>query len=90
MRINKVEALTQKRALWVGRIFLDWVFFLAAIGMIITNTEAARATTPPTFDGIDRSTAYANRKYHSGWMCVGVASGFASAKFSGSEALNGM
>lgn len=28
----------------------------------------ARAITPPSFDGIDRRMAYANRKYHSGWM----------------------
>jgi len=41
----------------VGRIFLDCIVFLAAIGINITRIEAARATTPPTFDGMDRNTA---------------------------------
>jgi len=31
-----------------------------------TRIEAAIATTPPNFDGIDRKIAYANKKYHSG------------------------
>ena len=30
------------------------------------NTEAARASTPPSLLGIERRMAYANRKYHSG------------------------
>jgi len=64
-RIN-VAAVLQNKALWVGRIFLDWIVFLAAIGTTITSTDATSAITPPTFEGIDRSTAYANRKYHSG------------------------
>lgn len=29
--------------------------------------------------------AYANKKYHSGWMCVGVTRELAGVKFSGSE-----
>jgi len=33
-----------------------------------TRIEAKRATTPPNLEGIDRRMAYANRKYHSGWM----------------------
>jgi hypothetical protein len=36
---------------------------------------ASKATTPPNLSGIDRRIAYANRKYHSGWICVGVTSG---------------
>lgn len=44
----------------------------------------AKAITPPNLFGIDRRIAYANRKYHSGWMCTGVTSGLAGMKFSGS------
>jgi len=44
----------------------------------------ARTITPPSLFGIDRRIAYANRKYHSGWMCTGVTSGFAGVKLSGS------
>jgi len=40
--------------------------------------------TPPNFLGIDRSIAYANKKYHSGWIWGGVTSGLAGMKFSGS------
>jgi len=48
------------------------------------NMEAASAITPPNFLGIDRRMAYANRKYHSGWMWTGVTSGLAGLNFSGS------
>lgn len=48
------------------------------------RTEAARARTPPSLFGMDRRMAYANRKYHSGLICGGVASGLAGVKFSGS------
>jgi hypothetical protein len=44
----------------------------------------ASATTPPSLLGIERRIAYIGKKYHSGWMCVGVTSGFALIKFSGS------
>ena len=46
--------------------------------------DMRRATTPPSLFGIDRRMAYANRKYHSGWMCTGVTNGLAGLKFSGS------
>ena len=39
---------------------------------------------PPNLFGIDRKIEYANKKYHSGCMCVGVIRGFAFIKFSGS------
>ena len=42
------------------------------------------ATTPPSLLGIDRRIAYAHRKYHSGLIWVGVVSGLAGIKFSGS------
>jgi len=41
------------------------IFF---IGMVRNRIEARSATTPPSFDGMERRMAYANRKYHSGWM----------------------
>lgn len=39
--------------------------------------DKIRARTPPSLFGIDRRIAYANRKYHSGWICGGVVRGFA-------------
>ena len=51
--------------------------------------DMARAITPPSLFGIDRRIAYANRKYHSGWMCTGVTSGFAGVKLSGSLRMYG-
>lgn len=42
------------------------------------------AVTPPNLFGIERRIAYAQRKYHSGLMWVGVTRGFAGMKFSGS------
>lgn len=51
--------------------------------------DIARAITPPSLLGIDRRIAYANRKYHSGWMCTGVTKGFAGVKLSGSLRMYG-
>ena len=39
----------------------------------------ARAITPPSLFGIDRRIAYANRKYHSGWICTVIAHGLCSS-----------
>jgi len=49
-----------------------------------TMMDASRASTPPSLLGIERRMAYANRKYHSGWMWTGVTRGLAGTKFSGS------
>jgi len=46
--------------------------------------EKSKANTPPNLFGIDRKIAYANKKYHSGWICIGVTIGFAGKKLSGS------
>lgn len=54
-----------------------------------TSTEHTMATTPPSFDGIDRRIAYANKKYHSGWICGGVVEILALLKFSTSPRLLG-
>lgn len=48
-----------------------------------------RAIIPPNLLGILRKIAYANRKYHSGWMWMGVLSGLAGIKFSGSVEIYG-
>jgi len=40
--------------------------------------------------GIDRKIAYANRKYHSGWIWTGVTNGFAGIKLSGSPNIYGL
>jgi hypothetical protein len=46
--------------------------------------DITRAITPPSLFGIERRIAYANRKYHSGWICTGVTRGLAGVKLSGS------
>lgn len=51
--------------------------------------DIASAITPPNLLGIERRIAYANRKYHSGWMCTGVTKGFAGVKLSGSARMYG-
>ena len=48
-----------------------------------------RAITPLSLFGTDRRIAYANRKYHSGWRCTGVAKGSAGMKLSGSLKMYG-
>lgn len=48
------------------------------------------AITPPILLGIERRIAYANRKYHSGWIWIGVNIGLAGMKFSGSVEMNGL
>lgn len=45
--------------------------------------------TPPNLLGIDRKIAYANKKYHSGWIWTGVTIGLAGVKLSGSDNING-
>jgi len=51
--------------------------------------EKIKASAPPSLEGIDRKIAYANKKYHSGWICGGVAIGFEGEKFSGSPKAKG-
>lgn len=48
------------------------------------------ATTPPNLLGMERRIAYAQRKYHSGLIWMGVTRGFAGVKFSGSPNRFGM
>lgn len=70
-----------------GLIFEDEFLFI--IKHVSIKMEAARATTPPNLEGIARKIAYANKKYHSGWMCVGAIKGLAVLKFSTSPNLFG-
>jgi hypothetical protein len=44
---------------------------------------------PPSKFGIDHRIAYANRKYHTGWICTGVISGLTGVKLSGSIKMYG-
>lgn len=61
------------------------------IGMINKITiDINSAITPPSLFGIDRRIAYANKKYHSGWICTGVTRGFAGMKLSGSPSMYGL
>ena len=46
--------------------------------------DMAREITPPSLFGIDGRIPYANKKYHSGWICTGVTWEFAGVKLSGS------
>jgi len=43
--------------------------------------EETNPITPPNLLGIERKIAYANKKYHSGWMWGGVSIIFAIKKF---------
>jgi len=42
------------------------IFFFVFISVIRIRIDISSATTPPSFDGIERKITYANRKYHSG------------------------
>jgi len=54
-----------------------------------TAIDIARAMTPPSLLGNDRTIACANRKYHSGWMWTDVTRVFAVVKLSGSLRMYG-
>lgn len=70
---------------------MPWVFLFCENGRINKIAiEATKAAAPPSFLGIDRKMAYANKKYHSGWICTGVTKGFAGIKFSVSPSRNGL
>lgn len=85
VKMSKLATSVQNRICDRGRKVIERCLDLCRSGMRnSTRTEAARARTPPSLFGIDRRMAYANRKYHSGLMCGGVAKGLAGVKFSGS------
>jgi len=49
-----------------------------------TKTDASNPNTPPSLFGMARKMAYANKKYHSGWIWLGVTRILAGIKFSAS------
>lgn len=57
--------------------------------IIKIKIDKNNARTPPNLLGIDRKIAYANKKYHSGWMWIGVTIGLAGVKLSGSPKIKG-
>ncbi len=48
------------------------------------KTAINNPNTPPNLLGIERRIAYAKRKYHSGWIWIGVTNGLAGIQFSAS------
>jgi hypothetical protein len=80
----KIEKNVHMIAFALGKNLEDFIVFLFVISSRSAKIDASSANTPPSLDGIDRRIAYANRKYHSGWMWIGVDIGFAGLKFSGS------
>lgn len=90
VRIQNMMANVQKEAFLIGEN-LDLSELLLLNGkMEIIRIESTNATTPPNLLGIDRRIAYANKKYHSGWIWIGVFKGFAGLKFSGSPIEKGI
>jgi len=87
VRITNVVIIAHSFVFMCGLCFFLF-FFIRDIGTKI-KMDATRAITPPILEGIDRRIAYANRKYHSGWMWVGVDRGFAWLKFSTSPISRG-
>jgi len=64
---------------------------LAVNGIIYRISKAEKsAITPPSLFGMERRIAYIHRKYHSGLIWIGVTSGLAGRKFSGSVRRFGM
>jgi len=44
-------------ALFIGLVFFVFFFLLVAIGKINTTRDPTKATTPPSFDGMERKMA---------------------------------
>jgi len=66
---------------WVELCFSEFLF----VGIMNKiEIDMTWAVTPPSLFEIDRIIEFANRKYHSGWICAGVTRGFAGVKLSGS------
>lgn len=92
IHVNTISLLiNDHRITFVNGVFFFLFFFsLLIIGSTNTAKDATKAITPPIFEGIERRIAYANRKYHSGWIWSGVAKGFASFEFSVSPIISGV
>jgi hypothetical protein len=70
------------------KVTLPRVLFIRG-GKKRIRIERTKKITPNNLSGIDRRMAYANKKYHSGTMWVGVSMGLAKIKFSGSPKKKG-
>ena len=57
------------------RFYRNFELFVGMKNRILI--DIARVITSPNLLGTDRRIAYANRKYHSGWLFTGFTSGFA-------------
>jgi hypothetical protein len=89
VKIIKFIDNIQNKVLLMGLNFLDRRCFLNMGIIPRIKIAAISAITPPNLLGIERKIAYANRKYHSGWIWIGVFNGLAGIKFSGSTKIKG-
>jgi len=64
--IKKVLKNNQQVSLFSGENFLDLIVNFKLERIRIIKIDIINAITPPSFLGIERRMAYANRKYHSG------------------------
>jgi len=89
VKIIKVETINQNFVFLFGLNLEDLMFFVFIGKVKIIKIANTSAITPPSLLGIERRMAYANKKYHSGWIWIGVFKGLAGLKFSGSPILLG-
>ena len=87
---NRKETTKLQNLKYFRSSLLYWVFvgFTKRIKRI--RIDLSKATTPPNLLGMERKIAYANKKYHSGWICTGVTKGLAGTKLSGSINTKGL
>jgi len=57
VRIRRVLTSIHVIIIFTGFSFFGFFFVFLFIGIINLNTEASRATTPPSFEGIERKIA---------------------------------
>ena len=85
VRNKKFDINTQKNTLAIGLNVRDFILLVCTKGNDNTITKlATKASRPPNLLGMALNIAYANKKYHSGTMWIGVTSGFDDIKFSAS------
>lgn len=88
IHVNKKKVITkiQNNTCFFKLNWFPWIFFLFFINgrNIKIKIDINNAITPPNLLGIDRKIAYANKKYHSGLIWIGVTIEFAIEKLSGS------
>jgi hypothetical protein len=85
VRIIKLNIKLKNKILLNQKNWFPLIFFLKIKGLINKIIILIkRAITPPILLGIARKIAYANKKYHSGWIWIGVTIGLAKIKLSGS------